>query len=51
MEFDRFIKKSSDNYKHDHPFTKDDIKDLPKAINSPIAVFESTHDGDKVILT
>ena len=51
MEFDMFVRKSGDNYKNDHPFTKDDIKDMPRAINTPIAVFESAHDGDKVILT
>lgn len=51
MEFDKFIRKSSDNYKHDHPFTAEDILDLPKAINAPIAVFKSTNGVDKVILT
>ena len=51
MEFDKFIRKSSDNYKHHHPFTAEDILDLPKAINAPIAVFKSTNGVDKVILT
>ena len=52
MDFDKFVRKSSENYKHPHPFTADDIKDLPKAINAPIAVFESSsHEGDNVILT
>ena len=51
MEFDKFIRKSSENYKHDHPFTAEDILDLPKAINAPIAVFKSTNGVDKVILT
>ena len=51
MEFDKFVRKSDDNYVNDHPFTADDIKDLPKAINAPIAVFDSTNHKDKVILT
>lgn len=51
MEFDRFVKKSSEDYKNDHPFTADDIMDLPIAINNPIAVFESSNGMDKVILT
>ncbi len=51
MEYDLFVRKSKKSYKNDHPFTKDDIKDLPKAINAPIAVFNSTTAGDKVILT
>ena len=51
MEFDKFIRKSSDKYKHAHPFTAEDILDLPKAINAPIAVFTSTNGVDKVILT
>ena len=40
-------------YKHEHPFDISDIKDLPKAISSPIAVFDNTNgknDG-RVILT
>ena len=51
MEYDLFVRKSKKSYKNDHPLTKDDIKDLPKAINAPIAVFNSTTAGDKVILT
>ena len=51
MDFDRFVKKSNENYKHDHPYTANDIKDLPKAVNAPIAVFDSTSNDDKVILT
>lgn len=51
MDFDRFVRKSSENYEHDHPFSAEDIKDLPKNINAPIAVFDSTHGNDKVILT
>lgn len=51
MEFDKFVRKSNDNYVNDHPFTAGDIKNLPKAINAPIAVFDSTNHKDKVILT
>lgn len=51
MEYDKFVRKSSEKYDKDHPFKAVDIKDLPKAINSPIAVFNSTSGNDKVILT
>ena len=52
LEYDKFVKKSSENYKNNHPFTADDIKNLPKAINAPIAVFRNTnHKDDFVILT
>lgn len=51
MEFDKFVRKSNDNYVNDHPFSAGDIKNLPKAINAPIAVFDSTNHKDKVILT
>ena len=51
MEFDKFVKKSSEDYENDHPFTAEDIMDLPKAIYAPIAVFNSTNNRDKVILT
>lgn len=51
MEFDKFVKKSSEDYENNHPFTAEDIMDLPKAIYAPIAVFNSTNNRDKVILT
>ena len=51
LEYDKFVRKSSVKYKHNHPFSAEDIKDLPKAINNPIAVFNSKNVGDKVILT
>ena len=51
MEFDKFVKKSSETYKNDHPFTAEDILNLPQALNAPIAVFDSTNGRDKVILT
>jgi len=44
--------KASPNYKNSHPFDLADIKDLPKAIQDPIMVFDSkTRTGSKVILT
>ena len=44
--------KSDKNYRRPHPFDLSDIRGLPAAINSPIAVFKSTkNDGAKVILT
>lgn len=53
LEFDKLAHKSKEGYKHEHPFDISDIKDLPKAISSPIAVFDNTNgknDG-RVILT
>ena len=48
----RLEHKASENYKNKHQFDIADIKDLPKAINEPIAVFNSTkNDGAKIILT
>lgn len=51
LEFDKFVKKSGKNYKNEHSFSASEIMDLPKAINAPIAVFDSTNGKDKVILT
>jgi len=49
LSSDRLTKKASLDYKH--PFDLQGLKDLPKAINEPIMVFESTkRDGSKVIL-
>ena len=40
------------SFDYGHPFDLLKLKDLPKAINEPIAVFDSTkRDGSKVILT
>jgi len=48
----RLSKKASESYRHGHPFDIADIKDLPRAINNPIAVFDNTKDSEtKVILT
>lgn len=53
LEFDKLARKSKEGYKHEHPFDMAEVKDLPKAISSPIAVFDNTNDrnDDKVILT
>jgi len=49
LNSDRLTKKASSDYKH--PFDLQGLKDLPKAINEPIMVFESTkRDGSKVVL-
>jgi hypothetical protein len=46
------ITKANVNYRNNHPFNLADIKDLPNAINEPIAIFNSTKpDGKKIILT
>lgn len=51
MEFDKFVRKSGESYKNKHPFEAKDIIDLPKALNDPIAIFNSKNGKDKVILT
>lgn len=53
MDYDRLVKKSSQEYDKIHPFEIDSVKDLPKAINAPIAVFDNTNGENlgKVILT
>lgn len=52
LEFDKFVRKSSDNYENNHPFSAEDIHDLPKAIHNPIALFDNTNGkGGFVILT
>jgi hypothetical protein len=44
--------KASVNYRNNHPFNLADIRDLPKAIHEPVAIFNSTkNDGAKIILT
>ena len=49
----RLARKASINYRNNHPFDLSAIKDLPNAINDPIAVFNSTkpNDNSKMILT
>ena len=39
LEFDKFVRKSGDKYKNNHPFNARDLKNLPMAIAEPIAVF------------
>jgi hypothetical protein len=44
--------KSDPKYKNSHPFELSEVKNLPKAINNPIMVFNSkTRKDSKVILT
>jgi hypothetical protein len=51
IQFDKFVKKYAEYYKNNHPFTVNDIIDLPKAIYNPIAVFKGSEGASKVILT
>jgi hypothetical protein len=53
LNANRLAFKASKNYRRKHPFDLSDIKDLPKAINEPIAIFNSTkaNDKSKIILT
>lgn len=44
--------KSSKDYKSNHPFDLNSVKNLPVAIQRPVAIFDSEYeDGRKVILT
>jgi hypothetical protein len=44
--------KSNPNYKNPHPFDLSEVKNLPKAIQNPIMIFDSkTRKYSKVILT
>jgi hypothetical protein len=51
LEFDKFVRKSDEDYKNQHPFDADDLKNMPLALAEPIAVFESTNANDHVVLT
>ncbi len=51
LEYDRLIRKSGEDYRNRHPFTAEDLHDLPKALASPIAVFNGSQPNDHVILT
>lgn len=51
LEFDKFVRKSGDKYKNNHPFAASDLKNLPVALAKPIAVFNSTTANDHVVLT
>lgn len=51
LDFDKFIRKSGDKYKNNHPFATSDLINLPMALAEPIAVFNSTTANDHVVLT
>ena len=51
MDFDKFVRKSNERYKNNHPFSANDIKDLPTAIANPIAIFNSTVKNNHIVLT
>jgi hypothetical protein len=53
LSSERLAYKANPSYKSAHPFNIAEIKNLPKAINEPIAVFKSTkvNDDSKIILT
>ena len=53
LDYDKLVRKSKESYKNAHPFDSSDVKNLPRAINAPIAVFNNTNDLDagQVILT
>lgn len=51
LDFDKFISKSGDKYKNNHPFAASDLINLPMALAEPIAVFNSTTANDHVVLT
>jgi hypothetical protein len=53
LKASRLANKSGSEYKNKHPFELSNIKDLPNAINNPIAIFKSTkvNDNSSIILT
>jgi hypothetical protein len=53
LSAERLAYKANINYRNKHPFDIAEVKNLPKAINEPIAVFKSTklNDNSKIILT
>ena len=51
LEFDRLVRKSREDYKNNHPFDIDGLKNLPKAVAQPIAIFQSTNPTEHVVLT
>ena len=52
LEYDKLVRKSSEDYSNHHPYSAEDIHDLPIAIHNPIALFENTKGkGGFVILT
>ena len=51
MSAEMLKNKSSANYRQHHPFDISSIKDLPRAIQNPIAVFNNPNNDGKVLLT
>lgn len=52
LSADRLELKASKEYKSNHPFDLENIKNLPDALNYPIAVFESRKgNGGNIVLT
>ena len=52
LSAERLEKKASKEYESNHPFNLESIKNLPQALNYPIAVFEARKkNGAKVVLT
>ena len=52
LNYDKLVRKSSENYSNHHPYSAEDIHDLPIAVHNPIALFENTNGkGGFVILT
>lgn len=51
LEYDKIVRKSRVDYRNNHPFEIDDLKNLPLAIANPIAVFDSSNANDHVVLT
>ena len=52
LDYDKLVRKSSENYSNHHPYSAEDIYDLPIAVHNPIALFENTNGkGGFVILT
>ncbi|WP_300726190.1 LPD38 domain-containing protein [uncultured Rikenella sp.] len=52
LSAERLAAKADGNYTSNHPFTLEEVADLPRALAEPIAVFDSkTQPGSRVILT
>lgn len=52
LSSDRLAQKASKEYESGHPFSLESIKNLPEALNNPIAIFDARKkNGAKVVLT
>ncbi len=51
LSSERLKKKSSENYKKNHPFDLESIKNLPSALQNPIMIFNNPNNDGKVVLT